>query len=156
MRGGDAYPARRLKRPADGRTRPRLGFPNMSRPATLAPETGIRPRVKVWLELDGESVCCSGLARILEAIRETGSIKEASTKVDLSYRHVWSRIKQAEAALGFALVHSQVGGGTSRRTALSPAGETLLATFLDLRSRLTRASDECGQALRKSLREIGH
>lgn len=84
----------------------------------------VTPRAKVWFEVKGNYVFGLGICNILEAIEETGSIKAAAESVGKSYRHVWSRLKQAEAALGISLVETQVGGGDSRRSSLTtPAGE---------------------------------
>lgn len=94
------------------------------------------PRVKVWLELDGEYVFGWGIAEILSAVAETGSIKEAAAKVGKSYRHVWHRIKEAEEALGESLVEARVGGAGVQRSELSPLAKTWLENFLALRDRV--------------------
>ena len=91
------------------------------------------PRVKVWLEINGDYVFGRGICDILQAVRTTGSIKEAARQVGKSYRHVWSRIKDAERAIGDALVVSQVGGATTRRSELSPLAVELVDDFVTLR-----------------------
>jgi molybdate transport system regulatory protein len=97
----------------------------------------VQPRVKVWLELRGEYVFGQGLVRMLEAVRKTGSIKEAARKLGKSYRYVWGRIKQAEEAIGESLVESQVGGTGSHRSDLTPRAVELLEAFQALRQRVT-------------------
>ena len=89
----------------------------------------VRPRVKIWLESDGESVLCHGLCDILKAVEETGSIKSAAAKVGRSYRFVWSRIKDAETAFGTTLVETRVGGREANRSELSPLSKDLLNNF---------------------------
>lgn len=111
----------------------------------------IRPRVKVWIEADGEHVFCSGMCRILQAVEQTGSIKAAAADVGLSYRHVWARIKESEASLGLHLVESQVGGTGDRRSTLSPVGMAILQSFVRLREQLNTASDQCATALKAEL-----
>src|SRR5262245_35427932 len=76
---------------------------------TSAPTAGRRsaaltPRVKVWLEAGGRYAFGFGISEILQAVGRAGSIKQAAADLGKSYRHVWGRIKAAEAALGRPLV----------------------------------------------------
>jgi len=98
------------------------------------------PRVKVWLEMDGDYVFGHGICSILEAVETAGSIKEAAATVGKSYRHVWSRIKQAEQAIGAPLVESQVGGAQARRTELTPLAKRLVDGFQQFRQRMIAAA----------------
>ncbi|MBS0203395.1 MAG: LysR family transcriptional regulator [Planctomycetes bacterium] len=93
-----------------------------------APRT-VRPRVKVWLESNGDSVLCRGLCDMLRAVEETGSIKSAASRIGRSYRFVWSRIKEAEEAFGATLVETRVGGREANRSGLSPLAQDLLKDF---------------------------
>ena len=75
----------------------------------------LSPRVKVWLEIDGQYVFGFGLSEIFKAVGHAGSIKAAADALGKSYRYVWGRIKKAEQTLGRSLVETRVGGtGTSR------------------------------------------
>lgn len=96
------------------------------------PIAKVQPRVKLWFESQGESVLCAGLAQMLSAIREAGSVKQAAQQVGRSYRFVWARIKEAEQALGAALVDSRVGGAGTGRSELTPLAEDLLADYAAL------------------------
>jgi len=89
----------------------------------------VRPRVKVWLEADGESVLCRGLCDMLRAVEQTGSIKKGAEQIGRSYRFVWSRIKEAEAAFGNTLVETRVGGKEANRSELTPLAQELLRDF---------------------------
>lgn len=114
--------------------------PKAKQTGTTAHE--VQPRVKVWLELRGEYVFGHGLARMLEAVRDTGSIKEAAKSLGKSYRYVWGRIKQAEESIGESLVETQVGGTGNHRSDLTPKAVELLEAFLALRQRMTEVLDE--------------
>lgn len=105
----------------------------MTRRNTKAPPSVV-PRAKVWLEVDGAYVFGSGIARILQAVQETGSIKHAAEKIGRSYRFIWSRIKAAEESFGAKLVETQVGGQGTKRSELTPLANDLLADFAQLRS----------------------
>ena len=110
------------------------------------------PRAKVWLEVDQQYVFGLGISDILKAVQHTGSIKAAADEVGKSYRHVWDKIKQAEAALGAPLVHTQVGGKDSRRSQLSELAQDLIRDFDDFRSRLFHlVQDEFSRRLRTTL-----
>ena len=56
----------------------------------------LSPRVKVWLEVDGQYVFGFGLSEILKAVGQAGSIKAGAESLGKSYRYVWGRIKKAE------------------------------------------------------------
>ncbi|MFI5386388.1 MAG: winged helix-turn-helix domain-containing protein [Fimbriimonadales bacterium] len=73
---------------------------------------------------------------ILEAVDRTGSIKHGAKEVGWSYRHVWSRIKRAEAALGYTLVTTQRGGPGKDRSELTPSARQIVSRFRELRTRL--------------------
>jgi molybdate transport system regulatory protein len=102
----------------------------------------VTPRAKIWLEVDGEYVFGLGICRILEAIDETGSIKRAAAAIGKSYRHVWSRVKEAEAAIGFPLVATQVGGSEARRSSLTEPARQLAASYRELREQVFALVDE--------------
>lgn len=96
----------------------------------------VTPRAKVWLEVDGRYVFGLGICRILEAVEETGSIKNAAASVGKSYRHVWSRIKEVEQALGISLVATQVGGGDRRRSTLTEPARQLATSYREMREQV--------------------
>jgi len=62
------------------------------------------------------------LFALLGAIRDSGSIRQAATALDLSYRHVWGQLKQWETTLGHPLIVWEKG----RRARLTPFGDKLL------------------------------
>src|SRR5438309_77465 len=80
----------------------------------------LRPRIKVWMQGANGFGFGSRFVAILEAVGRTGSIKHAAAEVGWSYRHVWSRIKRAEEALGQELVTTQLGGPGKGRSELTP------------------------------------
>jgi molybdate transport system regulatory protein len=93
----------------------------------------VTPRVKLWLEKDGRYVFGFGISNILEAVERTGSIKEAAASLSKSYRHVWSRVKEAEAALGIQLVETRVGGEGRHRSQLTQQAKMLAEQYGQLR-----------------------
>jgi molybdate transport system regulatory protein len=124
-------------------------------PTTKKQRSGARlvPRVKVWIEIDGSYVFGRGISDILKAVDEVGSIKGAAQTLGKSYRHVWSRVKEAEQALGASLVATQVGGKDLQRSQLTALGRELVSEFDRLRVRMGRLlADEFPQRLQTLLR----
>jgi molybdate transport system regulatory protein len=102
----------------------------------------VTPRAKVWLEVEGEYAFGLGICRILEAVDETGSIKNAAARIGRSYRHIWSRIKNVEKTLGIALVTTQVGGAGSRRSTLTEPARELATKYRQMRLRVFEFVEE--------------
>ena len=48
-----------------------------------------RPASKIWLETDEGYVFGPGVYNLLKAIKKTGTLKEASQSLDMSYRYAW-------------------------------------------------------------------
>src|SRR5688572_5121742 len=100
------------------------------------PQSQVIPRVKVWLERDGEYIFGWGICEMLQAVDETGSIKDAATRVGKSYRYVWGRIKRIEQRLGESLVETRVGGEGENRSHLTPQAKSWVDEFVALRRRM--------------------
>jgi molybdate transport system regulatory protein len=111
--------------------------------------TRLHPRVKVWIETDEGFGFGLGLIEILRAIERAGAIKQAADDLGRSYRHIWSRVKDAEKALGQPLVETHVGGQGTRRSTLTDAAHLLVADYLAIRNRiLTLAEREFARRAR--------
>jgi molybdate transport system regulatory protein len=95
------------------------------------------PRVKIWLEIDGNYAFGHGIAEILQAVLDAGNIKQAAAALGRSYRYVWDRIKQAEAVLGCPLVEAHQGGTGTRRSFLTQEAQSLVAEYMTLRQSMT-------------------
>lgn len=106
------------------------------------PAAGLQPRIKVWLEHGDGYAFGLGLSEILSAVDETGSIKEASARIGKSYRHVWSRVKEAEQTLGRRLVETRVGGAGRQRSELTDEARALVSGFSALRTRVREFAEQ--------------
>ncbi len=89
-----------------------------------------RPAAKIWLETNDGYVFGPGVYNLLVAIKEMGTLKEASQSLDMSYRFAWGLIKKAEEKLGAPLIDAtkggRQGGGSSHITEL---GEHYIMDF---------------------------
>lgn len=106
----------------------------MPRPLRLP----LQPRIKIWFESEGEYAFGFGLCEILSAVREQGSIKIAAESIGRSYRHIWGKIKEAEAILGCPLVQTRVGGKSEQRSELTAEAGQMLESFLTLRESMKK------------------
>ncbi len=112
----------------------------------------VLPRLKLWFEIGDRYVFGRGIRDILQEVDETGSIKAAATRVGKSYRFVWSRIKDAEAAMGAPLVIARVGGRDARRSALTSLARDLVLDFDGIHRHLSEVLDR--QSRKRILRTL--
>lgn len=81
-----------------------------------------RPASKIWLETNDGYVFGPGVYNLLKAIKERGTLKEASQSLGMSYRYAWGLIKKAEEKLEAPLIEAtkggRQGGGSSTITEL--------------------------------------
>jgi molybdate transport system regulatory protein len=106
----------------------------------------VEPRAKLWIEKDGRIVLSEYRVRLLELVDETGSLSEAATRMGLSYRRAWGKLKEIEANLGLKLVESAAGGAGGGGSRLTPEGRRLVEQFERYRQAsrlgLTQAFDQ--------------
>ena len=88
----------------------------------------LSPRSKIWIESHGEVVFGGGRILLLEAIKQTGSIRQAATKLNMSYRAAWGKIKATEERLGIKLLDKRTGGHQSGAE-LTPEAIKLLQSY---------------------------
>ena len=89
----------------------------------------MEPRAKVWVEKDGRIVLSDYRVRLLALIDETGSLSEAASRMQLSYRRAWGKVKEIEQNLGAKLVESATGGAGGGGSKLTPEGRRLVDTY---------------------------
>lgn len=70
-----------------------------------------------------------GIAKIMELVRETGSLSKAYSVMGLSSSKGWRILKRAEEDLGFPLLVSTVGGSGGGNTKITPEGEIFLEKY---------------------------
>jgi molybdate transport system regulatory protein len=94
-------------------------------------------RSKIWIENgEGKLVIGTGRLKILEAIREVGSMNKAAQRLNQPFRAVWGKIKATEERCGFKLVERTKAGSQ-----LTEQGIELLARYDELQSRCEEFTD---------------
>jgi molybdate transport system regulatory protein len=102
----------------------------------------LQVHVKVWLANEGgEAVFGLGLLRLLQGVEQTGSLLQAASALDMSYRSAWGRLKTAERRLGEALLERTPGAGRHGGSRLTPTGRRLLERYGTLVEQITRSSE---------------
>ncbi|MEG0720653.1 MAG: LysR family transcriptional regulator [Lachnospiraceae bacterium] len=70
-----------------------------------------------------------GVMLILKALKETGSVKEASRLSGISYSKAWKIINMAEEQLGYAIVERQQGGKCGGGCVVTNKGKLLMKQY---------------------------
>lgn len=109
----------------------------------------LTPRLKLWLEMNGDMVLGKGGALLLQSIEEHGSISQAvqflpkdalSESEPPSYRFAWGYLRKVEERLGAPIVEKRRGHrARTGGTALTSLGRKLLKLYLDFENRLAKA-----------------
>ncbi|NPA98819.1 MAG: LysR family transcriptional regulator [Crenarchaeota archaeon] len=97
-----------------------------------------RVRLDVILEVDGEKLMDSRLARILLLIEKHGSILAAARTLGIPYSRAWDYILKAERVYGDKIVEARRGGRRGGGARLTEKGKELLREYLDIYRRLTK------------------
>jgi molybdate transport system regulatory protein len=102
----------------------------------------LQPRIKAWLVAGDEFLMGPRYVRLLEEIDRRGSIREASSRVGLSYRTCLNRIRQMERVLGAPVINTTRGGSTGGSSELTPEARDIIRLYREWRTKLERSSDE--------------
>lgn len=100
----------------------------------------VRPGWKLWLESGGTPVFGGGVASLLEAIRDSGSILAASKSTEIQYRRVWTLISNTEEKLGVKLIRRSRGGSGGGGSSLTPVAVMLLKRYHFLENAMADAA----------------
>jgi molybdate transport system regulatory protein len=89
----------------------------------------MKPRVKFWIEKDGELVLSDWRILFLETIGETGSLSKTSEKLNIPYRRIWGKIHEIEHRLGLKLVEGHSGGAGGGGTTLTAEAKEFIQRY---------------------------
>lgn len=117
----------------------------------VRPETPPEPRLRLRLVFAEGVMLGPGKADLLELIGQTGSIAGAGRRMNMSYKRAWSLVEQMNDAFREPLVERSRGGATGGGARLTPAGETVLASYRKLEARTREAGTREIAAIRDML-----
>ncbi|MEM4248074.1 MAG: LysR family transcriptional regulator [Candidatus Nanoarchaeia archaeon] len=99
----------------------------------------LHPNFRLWIYSDKRNgVFGDGKARLLEKIKETGSLKKTAELLNISYRKAWGDLKKAESCMSMRLVKRERGGKKGGKTILTENGAMLLQAYNSFRIRIEK------------------
>jgi molybdate transport system regulatory protein len=109
----------------------------------------LQPRIKAWLVAGDEFLMGPRYVRLLEEIDRRGSIREACSRIGLSYRTCLNRIRQMERVLGSPVVRTTRGGATGGGSELTAEAREIIRLYRQWHTQLERSSDALFRRLRR-------
>lgn len=88
----------------------------------------LKAKTKLWFTENGRTVMGAGRAELLRTIDEEHSLRKASSKLGISYKHAWIMLKKMNEALGEPAIVT-VRGGKDQGTFLTDLGRRLLTEY---------------------------
>ena len=108
------------------------------------------PRLRV---VEGDTIVLGpGKADLLEALAESGSIRDAATRLGMSYMRAWSLIRVMNERFRKPLVEAVRGGSRRGGATLTPTGRAVLRLYRRMNSTSLRAAAPAFKELRRLLR----
>jgi len=89
--------------------------------------------------LPGGAPLSHGKAELMELIRETGSIRQAAQRMEMSYRRGWLLTDELNHMFLFPVIETKHGGKSGGGASLTEFGQALLARFRDMEKRTVKA-----------------
>lgn len=91
---------------------------------------------------NGNKFFGEGPARLLHAIEEHGSLRTAALSMNMAYSKALKILKNAEAALGFALTTRTTGGKSGGGSQLTPEGKEWLKRYENYKEACVHANEQ--------------
>ena len=95
-----------------------------------------------FLDDNGEKFFGEGPARLLRGVEEYGSLRAAALSMDMAYTKALKLIRNAENALGFALIRRSAGGKDGGGSSLTEEGKEWLQRYEDYRDACKQANSQ--------------
>jgi molybdate transport system regulatory protein len=111
----------------------------------------LKPRLR--LVAGGTIVLGPGKAELLEAVRDSGSLRRAASDLGMSYMRAWSLVKTMNAAFEEPLVALVRGGAGHGGATLTPSGAKVLALYRGMEKRCVKATSLQAATLKGLLRK---
>ena len=110
------------------------------------------PFTHIRLTLQPDVSLGPGKARLLEGIRDLGSIAAAGRRMGMSYKRAWLLVEQMNSGFAEPLVSAAKGGEHGGGAALTKTGAEVLARYRRLEAAARRAMARETAALRRLLK----
>ena len=90
--------------------------------------------------------------KLLQLIKEKGSLKAAADMMKISYRKAWGDLKKAEELLGYELIIRQRGGKSGGQSQLSDKAVKLLEAYDVLHTKMDDAVEKAYEEFKNKTR----
>jgi molybdate transport system regulatory protein len=136
-------------------TRPDFGLGCASIPepdwrGAMKPKHVVKARLRI---MSGEEIALGpGKVELLGLIAETGSLRQAAARMDMSYMRAWSLVRLMNASFRLPLVEAVRGGRTGGGAQLTPEGREVLALYHGMEQAAQRAAAQGWARLRRRLK----
>lgn len=107
------------------------------------------PELSIRIDLDEAEALGPGKVRLLELVRDLGSISSAGRAMDMSYRRAWLLIDELNRAFRKPLVETQKGGGGGGGAQLTAFGNEVIRLYRAIGADATQAAMGHLQTLRR-------
>ncbi|MDQ1081774.1 winged helix-turn-helix domain-containing protein [Pseudoroseomonas cervicalis] len=111
------------------------------------------PRLSLRIELPSGARIGPGKVRLLEEIRDRGSISAAGRALRMSYRRAWELADELSRQLGRPVVEAAPGGAGGGGARLTPLGEAVIARYRAVEREAEQAAAPHLAALCRALEE---
>lgn len=99
------------------------------------------PRLTFRLILGDDIALGPGKVRLLETIRETGSIAAAGRALGMSYKRAWHLVDTMNRCFASPLVEASKGGAHGGGAKLTPLAGDVIVLYHDLEARARKATE---------------
>jgi molybdate transport system regulatory protein len=110
---------------------------------------------KLWLSsVTGEGIIEEDRYRLLQIIRDKGSLKAAADEMKISYRKAWGDMKMAESLLGYELITRHRGGKSGGQSVLTTKAIKLLEAYSVLHTKMDDAVEKAYEEFKNKTEKL--
>ncbi len=110
---------------------------------------------KLWLSsVTGEGIIEEDRYKLLQLIKERGSLRAAASEMKISYRKAWGDLKKAEELLGYELIIRQRGGKDGGQSQLTGKAIKLLEAYDMLHTKMDDAVEKAYQDFKEKTAKL--
>jgi len=103
---------------------------------------------RVWINEEQGHFIGLGRVRLLEYIKETGSITKASKAMKMSYRQAWQMVEDMNQRSEKPLVEKILGGKGGGGAIVTETGEKVIRLFYKLEQQVMNLSKELSKTIK--------
>jgi molybdate transport system regulatory protein len=113
-------------------------------------------QVRISIVFESGARIGPGKARLLESIRDTGSISAAAREMGMSYKRAWLLLDSINQAFTEPVVTAATGGSGGGGATLTPFGAEILERYRRVQDQANRnATDDLAALTRRARSEAG-